>query len=131
MSRFKNWNPPKFYKKIGNLYETKYGWAVSYPQGLGLGKNVDVGYGTYIQARYGVFIGDDSQIGGGCHIYSYNSINNVRGEVIIGEKAKIGAYILSCFKKKPLEDKIDLGVHIFWAIVLLACLALCIKGLMS
>ena len=94
MSRFKNWNPPKFYKKIGNLYETKYGWAVSYPQGLGLGKNVDVGYGTYIQARYGVYIGVDAQIGGGCHIYSYNSINNVRGEIIIGENAKIGAHCI-------------------------------------
>ena len=90
MSRFKNWNPPKFYKKIGNLYETKYGWAVSYPQCLGLGKNVDVGYGTYIQARYGVFIGDFTQLGASVKIYSDNTINNIKGEIIIGKNCLIG-----------------------------------------
>jgi len=65
---------------------------VSYPENLKLGNNVDIGAFTYINARYGVTIEDDVQIGSHCSIYSHNSINDTRGEVIIEKRAKIGSH---------------------------------------
>ncbi len=71
---------------------TEWNWMVGHPEGLNLGKKVDIGAFTYINARFGVDIGNNVQIGGGCHIYSYNSINNTSGKVIIKDSAKIGAH---------------------------------------
>lgn len=88
----KKWKRPKFKKVSNNLYKTKYGWAVSNPKNLTLGKNTDIGFGTYINTEYGVHIGDNVQIGGGCHIYSHNSINETIGNIYIGKGAKIGAH---------------------------------------
>ena len=64
---------------------------VSFPKKLILEENVDIGAFSYIQAFYGVTIKKNAQIGGGCKIYSRNTINNVHGPVYIGENAKIGA----------------------------------------
>ena len=64
---------------------------VGYPEGLKLGRNVDIGAFTYINARFGVHIGHNVQIGAHCSIYSHNTINNTEGKVIIRRGAKIGA----------------------------------------
>lgn len=71
---------------------TQWNWVVAYPEGLKLGKNVDIGAFTYIQAKYGVVIENNVQIGSHCSIYSENTINNIKGKVIIKKGAKIGAH---------------------------------------
>lgn len=72
-----------------NIVVTGWGWAVQHPENLELGKGVDIGYGTYINARFGVVIEDDVEIGGGCHIYSHDTICNKMGKVILEERCKI------------------------------------------
>lgn len=84
------WKKPS----IKHMVETKWGWRVGHPEGLKLGKNVDIGCGCYINARYGVSIGDNVQIGGNTLIYSHNTINNTKGRVVIGSNARIGAHAL-------------------------------------
>ena len=89
--RFNKWNPPEFIHRIGALYETKYGWAVSHKDTLYLNKDCDIGYGTYIQAKYKVFIGRNVQIGAHCLIYSYDSERDLTGPVYIENDVVIGA----------------------------------------
>lgn len=105
MSKWKKPHP-------GHNKLTKWNWVVAYPEGLKIGKMVDIGAFTYIQAQEGVEIGDYVQIGSHCSIYSANTINNRYGKVkimkhvvigshsvilpnvVIGEGAKIGAFSL-------------------------------------
>lgn len=82
------WKRPKI--KHNKL--TKWNWMVSHPNLLKMGKNVDIGAFTYIQAEHGVVIRDNVQIGGGCHIYSKDTISGKTGCVVIGEGCKIGAH---------------------------------------
>ena len=71
---------------------TKWNWVVQYPDGLKLGEYVDIGPFTLIQARYGVQIGDNAQIGSHCSIYSHNTIDDTKGDIVIGEFACIGSH---------------------------------------
>lgn len=89
MSRFsgKSWKHPRIPKNR----PTKYGWTVSHPDRLVLGRFTDLGYGVYIQSEEKVIIEDNVQIGGGVKIYSVNTINGTRGRVVIKRNAKIGA----------------------------------------
>lgn len=89
MPRFsrRKWRRPR----IPRGKPTKYGWAVSHPDRLRLGRFTDIGYGTYIQSEEGVTIEDHVQIGGCVKIYSVNTINGTRGKVVIKRNAKIGA----------------------------------------
>jgi acetyltransferase-like isoleucine patch superfamily enzyme len=88
--RFPNWTPPKLVHGKPN----KYGWIVFYPENIVLGKYTDIGYGTIINAKYGIEIGEETQIGPYCCIYSYNTINGTEGKVVIEKYARIGAYSL-------------------------------------
>ena len=82
------WKRPK----IKHGKPTKYGWTVYYPDNFRMGVEVDIGWGTFMQADSGVEIGDGVQIGGGCHIYSVNSIDGTSGRVVIKGGARIGAH---------------------------------------
>lgn len=102
MSRFKDWKNPKF-DKGGWAYhpdsyrlinENRYGWKCQNNWNLKLGKNVDIGCFTYMNAKYGIEIGDNVQIGSHCSIYSDNTENNTHGKVIIGENSLIGSHCL-------------------------------------
>ena len=86
--RFKNWKPPEI--EHGKL--TKWNWMIQYPEELQLGKYVDIGAFTYINAKYGVEIEDNVQIGSHCSIYSHSTIDNKKGKVVIKKNAKIGAH---------------------------------------
>ncbi len=86
--RFKNWQPPTFDER--NM--TKWNWMCQYHENLKLGKYVDIGAFTYINARYGVEIEDNVQIGSHCSIYSHSTIDNKKGKVVIKKNAKIGAH---------------------------------------
>lgn len=73
---------------------TKYGWRCQYPDGLKLGKKVDIGCFTYMNAKYGIEIGDNVQIGAHCAIYSDNTENDTHGPVVIEKDVRIGSFCL-------------------------------------
>ena len=87
-NRFTNWKYPKFNKN--NM--TKWNWMCQHHENLKLGKYVDIGAFTYINAKSGVTIKDFVQIGSHCSIYSVSTIDNKAGKIIIKENAKIGTH---------------------------------------
>jgi acetyltransferase-like isoleucine patch superfamily enzyme len=86
--RFENWNMPKF-DKDGF---TKYGWRCQHPEKLKLDYGVDIGCFTYLNAKYGIKIGKDVQIGPHCTIHTNSTIDGKTGIITIEDGAKIGAY---------------------------------------
>ena len=90
INRFKNWRQPDFDEDGW----TRYGWRCQYREGLKLGYGCDIGCFTYINAKYGVVIGKDVQIGSHCSIYSENTENGTKGKVVIGDGALIGSHCL-------------------------------------
>lgn len=86
--RFKNWKFPKI--EEGEL--TKWNWLVRNKSGLRLGKRTDIGAFTVINAKYGVEIQEEVQIGSHCSIYSVSTIDNKKGRVILKKNCKIGSH---------------------------------------
>lgn len=72
----------------------QYGWIVLFPENFVLGKYTDLAYGVFINAKYGVTVEEDVQIGPYVCILSDNTINNTSGRIFIGKGAMIGAYTL-------------------------------------
>ena len=71
---------------------TKWNWMVQHVKRLTLGKNTDIGAFTYINAKAGVVIEDDVQIGSHCSIYSVSTIDEKEGEVVLKRGSRIGAH---------------------------------------
>lgn len=88
MPRFKEWKRPDFNE--GDV--TKWNWMCQHHENLKLGKNSDIGAFTYINAKYGVEIGEEAKIGSHCSIYSESTIDDKRGKVVIMRNARIGAH---------------------------------------
>lgn len=86
--RFSNWKKPKI--EEGKL--TKYNWIVQRKKNLKLGYKTDIGAFTYINAQYGVVLGDGVQIGSHCSVYSVSTIDNKKGKVILKKNCKIGSH---------------------------------------
>ncbi len=86
--RFKTWKMPTF----DQSGMTKWNWMCQYSENLVLGKGSDVGAFTYINAKYGVEIGESAQIGSHCSLYSWSTIDGKKGKVTIGKNAKIGSH---------------------------------------
>ncbi len=86
--RFKDWQYPEFDEKA----MTKWGWMCQYHENLKLGENTDIGAFTYINAKYGVEIEENVQIGSHCSIYSWSTIDDEQGKVAIRKNAKIGSH---------------------------------------
>ena len=86
--RFKHWRPPEFDERG----MTKWNWMCQYHENLKLGDKTDIGAFTYINARYGVEIQDNVQIGSHCSIYSWSTIDDKKGKVVIKKNAKIGSH---------------------------------------
>ncbi len=86
--RFKKWKKPEI--EEGKL--TKWNWMVQGVKGLKLGEKTDIGALTYINAKYGVEIGDNVEIGSHSSIYSESTIDNKKGKVTMGKNAKIGTH---------------------------------------
>ena len=87
-SRFKSWKQPKI--KEGKL--NKYNWLVQHKKNLILGNKTDIGAFTYINAKYEVVIEDFVQVGSHCSIYSFSTIDNKKGRVILKQNCKIGSH---------------------------------------
>ena len=86
--RFTTWKKPKI--EHGKL--TKWNWMVQHPQNLKLGKETDIGAFTYINAKYGVSIGNHVEIGSHCSIYSLSTIDNKNGAVVLKENCRLGSH---------------------------------------
>lgn len=88
MKRFTKWK----YPKIEDGKPNKYNWIVQNLDGFKMGKNTDIGAFTYINAKEGVIIEDNAQIGSHCSIYSVSTIDNKKGSVVICKGAAIGSH---------------------------------------
>lgn len=86
--RFKEWKTP--YIQEGK--PTKWNWIVQNKENLKLGNMVDIGAFTYINAKYGVTIEDEVQIGSHCSIYSISTIDDKNGPVILEKNCRIGSH---------------------------------------
>jgi acetyltransferase-like isoleucine patch superfamily enzyme len=86
--RFANWQPPH----VEEGKPTRWNWVVQGVDGLVLGRRTDIGAFTYINARNGVELGDEVQIGSHCSIYSVSTIDGKAGKVTIGRNARIGSH---------------------------------------
>jgi len=87
-NRFTDWKYPEF----GENGMTKWNWMCQYHENLMLGKNTDIGAFTYINAKHGVDIQENVQVGSHCSIYSLSTIDDKKGKVIIKRNAKIGSH---------------------------------------
>jgi acetyltransferase-like isoleucine patch superfamily enzyme len=88
--RFTHWKPPRI--EHGKL--TEWNWMVQYPEKLALGERTDIGAFTYINAKYGVSIGKDVQIGSHCSLYSESTIDKTQGKITIEDGACVGSHSL-------------------------------------
>jgi acetyltransferase-like isoleucine patch superfamily enzyme len=86
--RFENWQPPEI--EHGKL--TKYNWVVQHPENLSLGEQSDIGAFTYINAKHGVTIAPEVQIGSHCSIYSVSTIDGKTGPVVLERNCRIGSH---------------------------------------
>ena len=86
--RFKEWQ----YPEIVDGKPTIYNWVAQNLDGFDLGFKTDIGAFTYINAKHGVCIEDEVQIGSHCSIYSISTIDNTSGKVILKKNSKIGSH---------------------------------------
>ncbi|KKP94053.1 MAG: O-acetyltransferase [Parcubacteria group bacterium GW2011_GWA1_36_12] len=107
-SRFVNWKFPRFDKN--NM--TRWQWMCQNRNGLKLGKNTDIGAFTFINAKNGVTIEENVQIGSHCSIYSDSTIDNKSGPVKICKNAKIGSHT-SIMPNVTIGQNSIIGAHSF------------------
>ena len=86
--RFIDWEYPEIEESV----PTKYNWVVQNIDGLKLGNKTDIGAFTYINAKYGVIIDDDVQIGSHCSVYTISTIDSTSGEVVLKKNCKVGSH---------------------------------------
>jgi acetyltransferase-like isoleucine patch superfamily enzyme len=66
--------------------------VVQHKDNFKLGYRTDIGAFTYINAKFGVTIEDDVQIGSHCSIYSISTIDGKEGKVVLKKNCKIGSH---------------------------------------
>ena len=86
--RFAKWTAPK----IREAVPTEYLWVVWHKKNLKLGKYTDIGAFTYINAKNGVVIEDDVQIGSHCSLYSVSTMDGKEGPVTLKKNCRIGSH---------------------------------------
>ena len=87
--RFKNWEKPVIEDR---KLHPKYYFLVHHKDNLKIGEKTDIGAFTYINAKKGIIIEKNVQIGSHCSIYTESTIDNKKGEIIIKENARIGTH---------------------------------------
>lgn len=86
--RFKKWKAPRIVERK----LTKYNWLVQHKNNLKLGHKTDIGAFTYINAKNGVVIEDEAQIGSHCSIYSVSTIDNKNEKILLKKNCRIGSH---------------------------------------
>lgn len=107
-NRFDNWQPPLI--EDGKL--TKYNWMVQNPDGLTLGTHTDIGAFTYINAKHGVTIEDEVQIGSHCSIYSLSTIDDKAAPVVLKKNCRIGSHS-TVMPGVTIGENTIIGAHSF------------------
>ncbi len=87
-NRFKEWEHPEI--EEGKL--TKWNWMVQHKHNLVIGNKVDIGAFTYINAKNGVILEDNVEIGSHCSFYSISTIDNKEGKITVKQNSKIGSH---------------------------------------
>ena len=87
-NRFKEWKKPEF-DDMGN---TRWNWMCQHYDKLELGDYVDIGAFTYLNAKNGIVIEENVQIGSHCSIYSVSTIDNKEGKVVLKKNCRIGTH---------------------------------------
>ena len=85
---FKNWKKPT--PKEGVL--TKWNWVAQHVNNLVLGDFTDIGAFTYINAKHGVTLEDNVQIGSHCSLYSESTIDGKEGPILMKKNSSIGSH---------------------------------------
>ena len=106
--RFDNWKKPEI--EHGQL--TEYNWLVQNPDGLELGCRTDIGAFTYINAKYGVIIEDEVQIGSHCSIYSVSTIDDKQAPVMLKKNCRIGSHS-TVMPGVTIGENAVIGAHSF------------------
>tara|TARA_B110000014_G_C20119944_1_gene593036 strand:+ start:1251 stop:1631 length:381 start_codon:yes stop_codon:yes gene_type:complete len=70
---------------------TQWSWRVTNRENFLLGKNVEIGSFTIIDAMNSVTIGDNVKIGWNCTIMSNSTIDGKKGKIILKDGCGIGA----------------------------------------
>ena len=86
--RFDNWCPPMM--EHGKV--TKYIWMVQHPENLSLGHRSDIGAFTYMNAKCGITIEPEVQLGSHCSIYSVSTIDDKQGPVVLKRNCRVGSH---------------------------------------
>jgi acetyltransferase-like isoleucine patch superfamily enzyme len=86
--RWKDWKPPVF----DQTGLTKWNWMCQHRQNLKLGKGVDIGAFSYLNALHGITIEENVQIGSHCSIYTISTIDEKTGPVHLKKNCKIGTH---------------------------------------
>jgi len=86
--RFKIWKKPTFNKNE----TTKWNWMCQHHKNLTLGKYIDIGAFTYINASSGITLEDYVQIGSHCSLYSFSTIDNKKGKIILKKNSRLGTH---------------------------------------
>ena len=87
-SRFDKWEYPFIEeKKLTENY-----WLVQNKENLKLGYKTDIGAFTYINAKNGIIIEDNVQVGSHCSLYTVSTIDNKEGKIILRNNCKIGSH---------------------------------------
>ncbi len=84
----RNIEEPKFDEKG----MTQWFWRVLHTEKFKLGKNVQIGSFTVIDALEGVDIEDNVKIGFSCVVISYSSIDGKKGKVILKKNCSVGSH---------------------------------------
>jgi len=70
---------------------TQWFWRVTHKENFSLGKKVEIGTFTVIDATHSVSIEDNVKVGWNCTIMSNSTIDGKKGKIILKEGCKIGA----------------------------------------
>ena len=106
--RFANWKPPE----IEDGKPTRYNWVVQNKAGLKLGHRTDIGAFSYINAKAGVTIEDEVQIGSHCSIYSISTIDGREAPVTLKKNCRIGTHS-SVMPGVTVGENSVVGAHSF------------------
>jgi len=106
--RFDTWEQPI----IKDGEPTKHNWLVQYPEGLSLGQHTDIGAFTYINAKYGVTIAEEVQIGSHCSVYSFSTIDDKAAPVVLERNCRIGTHS-TVMPGVTIGENATVGAHSF------------------
>ena len=107
-TRFGDWQ----YPEIQDGVPTKYYWLVQDSGGLELGYKTDIGAFTYINARFGVVLEENVQVGSHCSLYSISTIDDKQGKVVLKKNCKIGSHSI-IMPGVTIGENTTIGAHSF------------------